>query len=265
MSLFVRQCVIIPVYNHGLTLGAVVRGAKQVLPVIVVNDGSTDQTAQVLRGINDVTVVTLPANQGKAAALKAGFARAEALGFTHAITLDADGQHPVESLPAFAEACQGHPEACIIGVRDLRSADAPFSRRLSNRLSTFWFRFETGTPLPDTLCGLRGYPLELVRSLHVTSRRYAYELEIIVKAAWAGFPLIAQPVSVDYRAPTSRLSHFRPWHDFLRVTRVHFRLSIQALSLPSSWRALLARDFPAALSPKRRFRTVLRLLHSRSP
>ena len=224
-----RICVIVPVYNHGLTIRDVVRGAKAAFPVIVVDDGSTDQTPAVLAGESGITLVTMKDNQGKAAALKAGFAKAQELEFTHAITIDADGQHPVAALADFAAACRKAPDGFIIGVRDLKAARAPFARRLSNALSTFWFRFETGVRLGDTQCGFRVYPLGLVRGLKVESDRYAFELEIMVKAAWAGIPLVPQPVAVDYEAPTSRLSHFHPLRDFLRISRVHSRLSGQAI------------------------------------
>ena len=255
-------CVVIPVYNHGLTVQGVVRGAKAVLPVIVANDGSTDATPALLAAEGGVTVVTLPCNQGKAAALKAGFAKAEELGFTHAITIDADGQHPVGALLDFARACRNNTAAFIIGVRDIKAAGAPLPRRLSNALSTFWFKFETGVHLDDTQCGFRVYPLKLTGPLAVRSGHYAYELEIMVKAAWAGIPLIAQPVEVDYAGHTSRLSHFHPWKDFVRVACVHSRLSTQAFCLPLPLRMLSAKGTLRGLPRSHRVRTVLRHLYS---
>jgi glycosyltransferase involved in cell wall biosynthesis len=224
-----RICVIVPVFDHGLTIQGVVRGAKAVLPVIAVDDGSTDQTPKVLAAERGITRLTLPKNQGKAAALKAGFAKAEELGFTHAITIDADGQHPVEALEDFVTACRRQPNAFIIGVRNLKAAHAPMPRRISNALSTFWFRFETGVKLTDTQCGFRVYPLAAIRGLKVDSDRYAFELEVMVKAAWAGIPLVPQPVPVDYEAPTSQMSHFDPLRDFLRISRVHSRLTGKAI------------------------------------
>src|ERR1043166_999077 len=236
------NCCIVPVFNHGLTVQRVVRGAKAVLPVIAVDDGSTDQTPKVLADETGITLLTLPQNQGKAAALKTGFAKAEEMGFTHAITIDADGQHPVEALEDFAAACRKQPDAFIIGVRDLKAARAPIARRISNSLSTFWFRFETGVKLTDTQCGYRVYPLTAIRGIKVESDRYAFELEVMVKAAWAGIRLVPQPVPVDYEAPTSQLSHFDPLRDFLRISRVHSRLTGRAvwmglrekLQIPSS-------------------------------
>ena len=262
MSGMPRICVVIPVYNHGLTLQSVVCGAAAALPVIVVNDGSTDATPAVLAAQSSATVVTLPCNQGKAAALRAGFVQAGKLGFTHAITIDADGQHSTSALSDFAAACQRRPEAFVIGVRDFKKAGAPFARRASNEFSTFWFKFETGVHLADTQCGYRCYPLEALRPLRVTSGRYAYELEILVKAAWAGVPLVAQPVETDYAAPTSRLSHFRPWRDMAAVSWLHSRLSLQAFFVPAVLRRLATQGLLRGLPRGRRIRTVLRLLFS---
>jgi len=236
-----RICVVVPVYNHGETVRRVVRESQRVFPLIVVDDGSTDGGPELLAQEGGITLVTLPCNRGKAAALKAGFTKAEELGFTHAITIDADGQHPTAALVEFAGACRKQPEAFVIGVRDLKAAGAPFARRLSNALSTFCFRVETGLRLPDTQCGFRAYPLAAVRSLQVRSDRYAYELEIMVKAAWAGTTLRPQPVQADYAAATSRLSHFRPVRDFLRILRAHVRLMAQGLCQPLARRRSLAR------------------------
>jgi glycosyltransferase involved in cell wall biosynthesis len=236
-----RICVVVPVYNHGGTVVQVVRESRRLFPVIVVDDGSTDQGPASLAHETGITLMTLPSNRGKAAALKAGFAKAEEAGFTHAITLDADGQHAAESLADFAAACRAQPQAFVVGVRDLKAAGAPWVRRLSNTLSAFWFRFETGVRLADVQCGYRVYPLAAARSLHVKSERYAFELEILVKAAWAGISLRSQPVQADYAAETSRLSHFHPLGDFLRIFCVHTWLAAQALCIGDSRRCSLAK------------------------
>ena len=149
-------------------------------------------------------------------------------------------QHPTDALPDFAETCAKRPEAFVIGVRDLKAAGAPLARRLSNAMSTFWFRFETGVRLPDTQCGYRVYPLAAVERLKVDANRYAFELEVMVKAAWAGIPLVPQPVQADYAAATSRLSHFHPFRDWVRALRVHARLAAQAICVPAARRRLLA-------------------------
>lgn len=254
-------CVLIPVYNHDRTVKQVVGGAACVLPVIAVNDGSTDQTAALLAGEPSVTVVTLPTNQGKAAALHAGFVHAREAGFSHAITIDADGQHPVDALADFVKACQCAPEAFIIGVRDLKAAKAPLARLISNWLSTVTFRMETGIRLSDTQCGYRCYPLEQIDQLWVRSKRYAYELEVMVRAAWAGIPLVPVPVGTDYQAPTSRLSHFRPLADFVRIFLLHVQLAVQTFCVPAPLRRLLSlksfRNSPRATKMRSIFHHML--------
>jgi len=268
MSESPRLCVVVPVYNHALTVRQVVRGARQVLPVIVVNDGSTDATAESLAEEVDLEVLTLPRNQGKGAALVAGFRRALELGYTHAITLDADGQHPVEALPALAAACRDQPQALIVGVRDLKAAGAPRGRRVTNAFSNFWFRVETGVALHDTQSGLRCYPLETIANLRVRASRYAWELEILVRAAWSGVQLLPLRVGVDYQAPTSRLSHFHPVRDLLQVSRLHSSLAMQAFCLPAPLRRLAAQGSWDGHSRRHRLRTALRHLleeHTQTP
>jgi glycosyltransferase involved in cell wall biosynthesis len=223
-----RICVVIPVYNHGQTVAQVVRGAKAFCPVIVVDDGSTDHTARVLAEESGIELITLPQNRGKGAALGAGFARATQRGFTHVITIDADGQHSPDALNAFAAACRQDCRALVIGVRDLRAAGAPWTRRVSNQLSNFCFRLETRQYLTDTQCGYRCYALAALDGLNVSSGRYAFELEVLVKAAWRGVRLVPCPVAADYAAATSRLSHFSPWRDMLQVSWLHLRLLIQS-------------------------------------
>ena len=255
-------CIVLPVYNHMLTVGRVVREAKNYFPLIVVNDGCTDGTDQILARETGITVIALPQNQGKGAALRAGFAEAEKRGFTHAITIDADGQHATGELPAFAAATRKQLAAFVIGVRDLAKENAPRSRRITNNISTFWFKVQTGVPLTDTQCGFRSYPLQSVNRLHVKSQRYAYELEVMVKAAWAGVPLVAHPVSADYAAPTSRLSHFDPWRDMVRISLLHSRLSMQTFCVPALLRKISATGELHHLPRGRRVKTILRLLFS---
>lgn len=263
-----RICVVIPVYNHALTVRRVVEGARAFFPVIVVNDGSTDHTTAELAVLKDVGLLNLAPNQGKGAALLAGFARAAELGFTHAITLDADGQHDPAALAGFAEACRRQPHAIIVGVRDLKRAGAPGPRRVANHFSNFWFHFQTGCRLGDTQCGYRCYPLGAIRHLRVRAGRYAYELEVLVKAAWAGVPLVGHPVEADYAAPTSRLSHFHPWLDMARYSCTHSRLSMQAFFVPAPLRRMAARGELRQLPPGQRIRTALRhvfLEHTGTP
>ena len=174
-----KFCVIIPCFNHTATVGAVAAAAREHCPVLVVDDGST----KPLPELPGVTLVRLAQNSGKAMALRAGFQRAFEEGFTHGITMDADGQHFAEDLPKFLAAAQERPDALIVGVRDFYAAGCPTHRRRSNAVSTFWFRVETGIRLPDTQCGFRCYPLALTRQLQAKSQRYAFELEFMVRAS----------------------------------------------------------------------------------
>lgn len=227
-----KPCVLIPCYNHAATVGAVARAARTHAPVIVVDDGSTEP----LPDLPECDVVRLPQNGGKAAALRAGFQRATELGFTHAITLDADGQHFAEDLPKFLAAAQAQPEAYLVGVRDLVAAGCPKHRQRSNRISSFWFRVETGLRLADTQCGFRCYPLALVRQLRIRSGRYAYELEFMVRAAWVGTPIVPVPVQCSYAPGRTGTSHFRTVRDFLHITHRNIQLVLQSWFVPLSLR-----------------------------
>ena len=159
-------CVIVPTYNNSRTVGGVIdevlaTGAR----VIVVNDGSTDGTADVLRGYakRGVEVVAYAKNRGKGYALSRGFDRAEAMGFDRVITMDADGQHSVADLPRFVEATAVHPNTLLMGRRTVEG-EMPQGNTFANRLSNFWFAVQTGRRLRDTQNGFRLYPLSAMRA-----------------------------------------------------------------------------------------------------
>jgi uncharacterized protein (DUF2062 family) len=226
-----KPCILIPCFNHPTTVAAVVATAQKFAPVIVVDDGST----LPLPALPGCDLVKLETNSGKGAALRAGFQRALELGYTHAITMDADGQHYAEDLPKFLEAIQAQPESFIVGVRDLAAAGCPGHRQRSNAVSSFWFRVGTGVRLSDTQCGFRGYPLALVKKLFVKSQRYAYELEFMVRAAWVGTTLVAVPVKCTYHDGI-RNSHFRPVVDLWRITSMNIKLVLQSWFVPRGLR-----------------------------
>ncbi len=236
----IRPCVLIPVYNHASTLPAVVEAAAAQLPVIVVDDGSTDGAADWLKTRGDIRWTAHERNRGKGEALRTGFRLAAEAGFTHAITIDADGQHLPKDIPAFVQLCRERPEAVLVGVRDFAAAGAPSDRHAANRVSNFWFYAITGARLGDTQCGFRCYPLELVNSLITRAGRYGYELELLVRAAWAGRPLLPTPVGVLYSEQTVRGSHFRPVVDVLRIARLNARLLLQVFFVPLPLRGLLS-------------------------
>ena len=226
-----NHCILIPCFNHATTVAAVVRAAQAHGPVIVVDDGST----LPLPELPGCTQLRLASNSGKGAALRAGLQRATELGYSHAITMDADGQHFAEDLPKFLAAARVQPAALVVGVRDFFAAGCPTHRRRSNAVSTFWFRAETGVKLGDTQCGFRCYPLALAQRLKTRSGRYAFELEFMVRAAWVGTPIVAVPVKCSY-ADGIRNSHFRPVKDLAHITLMNIGLVLQSWLVPRSLR-----------------------------
>ncbi len=232
-----KPCVIIPCFNHTATVATVARAALTNCPVIVVDDGSTVPLPE----LPGCTLIRLESNSGKAAALRAGFQRATELGFTHGITMDADGQHFAEDLPQFLALARAHPNSLAVGVRDFYAAGCPTHRRRSNAVSTFWFRAETGVRLGDSQCGFRGYPLALTQRLKTRAGRYAFELEFMVRAAWVGTPIVAVPVRCTYAPGKVGPSHFRPVRDLAHITTMNIGLVLQSWFVPQSLRAAWSR------------------------
>lgn len=208
--------VLIPTYNNAGTLEDVVRRAlAQGLPVLVVDDGSTDGTARILQNTMEsrqLSVVTHSKNQGKGKALKTGFQEAKRLGFKYVITLDADGQHYPEDIPVLL--AEKKEKTLVVGSRSIRGNSSHSS--FANRFSNFWFRLYTTVNLPDTQTGYRLYPLEDLPWLGLLSARYEAELTLLVFSAWKGLELKPVPVRVSY--PEDRVSHFRPFRDFARIS-----------------------------------------------
>ena len=226
-----KPCVVIPCFNHAETVAAVARAAQAHCPVIVVDDGSTERLPEA----PGCTVIRLERHSGKGAALRAGLQRSADLGFTHAITMDADGQHFAEDLPKFLAVASAQPDALAVGVRDFYAAGCPTHRRRSNAVSTFWFRVETGVRLDDTQCGFRCYPAALAQRLKTRSGRYAFELEFMVRASWVGTPIVAVPVKCTY-AGGIRNSHFRPVKDLAHITIMNIGLVLQSWFVPLTLR-----------------------------
>ncbi|MBQ7443965.1 MAG: glycosyltransferase family 2 protein [Bacteroidaceae bacterium] len=217
-----RLIALIPTYNNATTVCGVVRRTLAVChDVMVVDDGSTDDTLQRLRQelpAGSFHLVTYPANRGKGGALRAGISEARRLHFTHVLTLDADGQHYPEDAPRLIEASREHPEAIIVGTRSFADGNMPGGSRFANRFSNFWFAVQTLRRLPDTQTGFRIYPLATTGGLRTLTSRYEAELELLVLSAWRGTPILPIGVRVFYPAPSERVSHFRPRADFLRIT-----------------------------------------------
>ena len=234
-------CAVIPTYNNGGTMADVVRRvAAQIANIIVVVDGSTDNTREVLQALNlPITVVDCPKNGGKGAALKRGFRKARKMGFTHALTIDADGQHLPEDIPLLYRAHTIHPEAIIVGSRGLEQENMPSQNTFANRFSNFWFALQTGLRLPDTQSGFRIYPLGSKRmpGEALMTSRYEAELALLVFGAWANTTVIPVPVRVYYPLQNERVSHVRPAYDFSRISILNTVVCLLALvyGLPRRW------------------------------
>lgn len=220
-------CVVIPTYNNPLTVRKVAERVLNFCPdVVVVDDGSAEPVEGLLKGL-PLTVLTHEHNRGKGAALRTGFRYAMQAGFTHAITIDSDAQHYPEDIPALVSASEAHPEDFVIGSRCISVAGMPRGNSFANRFSNFWFKLQTGQKLPDTQTGYRVYPLKHLYGLSFLTSRYEAELELMVFACWNGVKMRPVPVHVDY--PDDRVTHFRPFVDFFRISVLNTVLCFGAL------------------------------------
>src|SRR6187401_450254 len=210
-------CIIIPTYNNEVTLARVIEETSAFSQqIIVVNDGSTDRTLEILGGFPFVQLISYKTNRGKGWALRKAFTHAIEHGYQYAITIDSDGQHFAKDLPAFIDKLMLERNAIIIGARNMTQASVPGGSSFGNRFSNFWFRVETGIRLPDTQSGYRLYPLNAIKQMHFFTRKYEFEIEVLVRAAWSGINVVSVPVTVYYASKEERISHFRPFKDFFR-------------------------------------------------
>ncbi|SDL54048.1 DUF2062 domain-containing protein [Chryseobacterium taihuense] len=213
-----KICVLVPTYNNHKTLRRVLDGVLDYTEnIIVINDGSTDSTVEILESYPQILTFNLPENKGKGNALKTGFRKAEENGFDFAITIDSDGQHYPDDIPVFVEALLSEKQAVLlIGNRNMSQDGIPKKSSFGNRFSNFWFWFETGIKLEDTQSGYRLYPLHKIPKKYYTPK-FEFEIEIIVRTAWRHIPVKNVPVKVLYD-PDERVSHFRPFRDFTRIS-----------------------------------------------
>ncbi len=226
-----KLCVIIPTYNNAKTLGdVIVRVYKFCENIIVVNDGSTDNTLQVIRQTSlPIELVSYLQNQGKGYALVEGFKKALSLGWKYAITIDSDGQHYPEDIPLLIEAEYRNPNSIIIGSRNLTGKDMSKGSSFANKFSNFWFFIQTSIRLSDTQTGFRLYPLEKLKYLNMITSRYESELELLVFASWNGVKLAEVSINVYYPPQEERISHFRPYYDFARISVLNTLLCVGAI------------------------------------
>lgn len=214
-----RTAVLVPTYNNATTLAAVLQDVLSYTShVIVVNDGSTDNTAGILDTFPQIQRVDYVNNRGKGIALRRGFRYALQQGYDYVITLDADGQHFASDLPGLLEKLYTERKAIIIGARNLRQENMPGKNTFANRFSNFWFWVETGLKGPDTQSGYRLYPIYAMKDMHFWCPKYEFEIEVLVRSSWKGIKVDWAPISVYYPPPGERVSHFRPFRDFSRIS-----------------------------------------------
>jgi glycosyltransferase involved in cell wall biosynthesis len=233
MTIPLRYVIVIPAYNHGTKVRGVVEKTLQLgLPVIVVDDGSTDSTSQVLASLPNITVIRHEENQGKGASLLTGFAAA-LRSADWAVTIDADGQHDPEDVLSLIQAVAGGERPLVIGKRTkMGHGDVPWTSRWGRRFGNFWVWASCGRWFSDCQSGLRVYPLPEILYLGTKARRYQFEVEVLVRAVWHGIPIIEVPVHTLYEPVGKRVSHFRPWLDFWRNTRTFARLFATRILIP---------------------------------
>ncbi|MBS1765774.1 MAG: DUF2062 domain-containing protein [Bacteroidetes bacterium] len=228
----INACVIVPTYNNDKTLERVLTGVLEYSngnDIIVVNDGSTDNTTAILDKFKDkIILLENEKNQGKGFSLRKGFKESIGRGFKYAITIDSDGQHYPDDLQVMIENAQLHPGALLMGSRNMNQENVPGKSSFGNKFSNFWFWIETGQKLPDTQTGFRLYPLDEVKQIRLFTTKFETEIEVIVRLAWREVKIIPVPVKVLYD-PEERVSHFRPFKDFTRISILNTYLVILTL------------------------------------
>jgi len=230
-----KICGVVPVYNNHMTIAKVVRALLEQLGfVIMVDDGSNDGTEKIVEELklafpDSVETLHHTENQGKGAAVQSGLHRANAMGFTHAIQVDADGQHNLGDLPKFLQGIANHPGALLLGA-PIFDGDIPAIRKHGRKLTQAMIALEMGFwDVPDAMCGFRAYPVAAICKLGKMDPRMSFDPEVMIRAHWAGLPLQRIPTRVRYLAPEEGgISHFKMFGDNVWHTWAHIRLILQA-------------------------------------
>ena len=248
----IKACVIIPTYNNAATLAAVIKDvAGYINDIIVVNDGSTDNTVDIVKNFPAIQFISYTKNVGKGWALRKAFKYAVEKGYDYAITIDSDGQHFAKDLPLFLGKVKEYPNAIIIGARNMNQASVPGGSSFGNKFSNFWFKAETGKSSPDTQSGYRLYPLQALKNMRFITRKYEFEIEVLVRTAWKGVDVVSVPVTVYYAPKEERISHFRPYKDFFRISILNTVLVLIAFLY------IKPRDFIRTLFSRKKLKKAL--------
>ena len=248
-----RVCVLIPTYNNAGTIAQLIHNVSEyTISILVVNDGSTDDTLSIIKTFPHVKVLSYEKNIGKGWALRQGFQFAVQSGFDYSISIDSDGQHFPKDLQAFITDLSANGPAIVIGARNMDQASVPGKSSRGNKISSFWFQVETGVRMPDTQSGFRLYPVHLLKEMKWITRKFEFEIEVLVRSSWKGIPIRSVPVTVYYAPKETRISHFRPFTDFTRITI----LNIFLVFIAFLW--IKPRDFFRLIFQKKKLREVLR-------
>lgn len=226
--------IILPTYNNAKTLFKLVESVKrQAVCIMVVDDGSTDDTPEILKTISGVKVVTHPINLGKGAALRTGLTYARNSKYEFAITLDTDGQHAAEDLPILIAAIE--KDTIILGDRQLETAvGIPWLSRFGRKISDFWVKVETGVTVVDSQSGFRVYPVQKIPLQKLHKNKFDFEIDILVKSLWSGCHCKSVPITVYYPPAEQRVTHFHLAKDNLRLIWLHTTL-VTCRILRSLW------------------------------
>ncbi|MBI1817510.1 MAG: glycosyltransferase family 2 protein [Deltaproteobacteria bacterium] len=209
--------VLIPALNCERTIADVVTGARRfIATVLVVDDGSRDATGERAAGAG-AEVVTHPRNRGKGAALQTGLQLLARRGFDRVLTMDGDGQHLSAEIPVLLRASDAAPAAIAIGARQFEAVAIAPLKLFGNRFANRWVEIACGQRLPDTQSGFRVYPLRRTLALGARAEHFAFETEVLIRAARAGLTIRSAPVDVYYPPADERVSHFRPFLDTVRI------------------------------------------------
>lgn len=229
-----RPCVLVPTFDNPATVRrVVVEARKHVDDVVVVDDGSSEEGRRVVESLGReglARTVFRPKNGGKGAAVKTGFLAARDLGCSHAVQVDADGQHALDDLPRFLETARANPDALVLGC-PVFDATAPKARLVGRRITQFWSALETfGCVITDPMCGFRAYPLSAAIAARARGNAMDFDPEIAVRMVWAGVRVINLPTRVRYvPAEEGGVSHFRMFRDNVLISWMHTRMVFGAI------------------------------------